>query len=213
MSSIFETLGILTPCLLQPKRIIQQLQKQNIDRDEPIPNSLLKQWEFWKEDMQIIFDIDIPRWFGFEKQLDDRIELNIFCDTCSEAYGTVAYANCFSECSKKHFYSFLLSKSRLAPIKEKSLTITRLELQAAVLAIRLKNTDSKQLDFPIDETRLWSDSQIVLRYIANKNTQFPVFIMDRLNEIRLHSTPEQWHYAPDSLNPADYAHVLSRLAS
>ena len=189
------------------------MQKQNIDRDEPIPNSLLKQWEFWKEDMQIIFDIDIPRWFGFEKQLDDRIELNIFCDTSSEAYGTVAYVNCFSECSKKHFYSFLLSKSRLAPIKEKSLTITHLELQTAVLAIRLKNTNSKQLDFPIDETRLWSDFQIVLKYIANKNTRFPVFTMNRLNEIRLHSTPEQWHYTPNSLNPADFANVLSRLAS
>ena len=51
MSSIFDLLGILTPCLLQPKRIVQQLWKQNVDQDEPIPNSLLKQWEFWKEDM------------------------------------------------------------------------------------------------------------------------------------------------------------------
>ena len=143
MSSMLDLLGILTPCLLQPKRIVQQLWKQNIDWDEPIPNSLLKQWEFWKEDMQFISDINIPRWFGFEKQLGDRIELNIFCDASSEAYGAVAYVNYFSECPKKHISSFLLSKSRLTPIKEKSLTIPRLELQAAVLAIRLKNTISK----------------------------------------------------------------------
>ena len=67
MSSILDLLGILTPCLLQPKRIVQQLRKQYVDQDEPIPNSLLKQWEFWKEDMQFISDINIPRWFGFEK--------------------------------------------------------------------------------------------------------------------------------------------------
>ena len=28
--------------------------------------------------------------------------------------------------------------------------------------------------------------------------------MNRLNEIRLHSTPEQWHYVPTSQNPADF---------
>ena len=72
------------------------------------------------------------------------------------------------------------------------------------MAIRLKNTISKQLDFPIDETRFWSDYQVVLKYIANKDTQFPVFVMNRLNEIRLHSPPEQWHYVPTSQNPADF---------
>ena len=51
ISSIFDPLGILTPCLLQLKRIAQQLWKQYIDCDEPISNSLLKQWEIWKEDM------------------------------------------------------------------------------------------------------------------------------------------------------------------
>ena len=154
--------------------------------------------------MQFISDINIPRWFGFEKQLGDRTELNIFCDASSEACDAVAYVNYFSECHKKHISRFLLSKSRLAPIKEKSLTIPRLKLQAAVLAIRLKNTISKQLDFPIDEIRFWSDSYVVLNYVANKDTRFPVFVMNRLHEIRLHSTPEQWHYVPTSQNPADF---------
>ena len=141
-SSIFDPLGILTPCLLRPKRIVQQLRKQNIDWDEPIPNSSSKQWEFWKESMQFISDINIPRWFGFEKQLGDRIELDIFCEASSEGYGAVEYVNYFSEFPKKHISSFLLSKSHLAPIKEKSLTLPRLELEAVVLAIRLKNTIS-----------------------------------------------------------------------
>ena len=154
--------------------------------------------------MQFISDINTPQWFGFEKQLGDRIELDIFCDASSEAYGVVAYVNYFSDCPKKNVSIFSLLKSRLAPIKEISLTIFRLELQAAILAVRLKNTISKKLDFPIDETRFWSDSQIFLKYIANKDRRFPVFVMNRLNEIRLHSTPEQWHYVPTSQNPADF---------
>ena len=87
--------------------------------------------------MQFISDINILRWFGFEKQLSDRTEVNIFCDASSEAYGVVSYVNYFSECPKKHISSFLLSKSHFAPIKEKPLTIPRLEWLAAVLAIRL----------------------------------------------------------------------------
>ena len=204
MSSILDPLGILTLCLHQLKHIVQQLRKQNTGWDETIPNSLLKQWEFWKEDMQFISDINTPQWFGFEKQLGDRIELDIFCDASSEAYGVVAYVNYFSDCPKKNVSIFSLLKSRLAPIKEISLTIFRLELQAAILAVRLKNTISKKLDFPIDETRFWSDSQIFLKYIANKDRRFPVFVMNRLNEIRLHSTPEQWHYVPTTQNPADF---------
>ena len=131
--------GDLSPaCKIFIERpVVQQLWKQGIYWDKPIPNSLLKQ-----EDMQFIFDLNIPHWFGFEKQLGDRIEDSIFCDTSSEAYGYVL----------RNISSFLLSISRLAPIKGKSLTTHRLELQAAVLAIHLKNTISKQLDFPINET-------------------------------------------------------------
>ena len=85
---------------------MQQLLKQNIDWDEPIPNSLLKQREFWKEDLQFLFDINIPRWFGIEKQLDKRIELNIFCDAPSETYGAVGYVNYFYECPQDIFLVF-----------------------------------------------------------------------------------------------------------
>ena len=114
---------------------------------------------------------------------------------------------------RNKFLVFLLSKPCLAPIKEKSLTIPRLELQAAVLAMRLKNTISKLLDFSIDETRFWSDSQVVLKYTVNKDTRFPVSVMNRLNEIRLLSTPEQWHYVPTSEILLTFAHVLFRLVS
>ena len=37
--------------------------------------------------------------------------------------------------------------------------------------------------------------------------------MNRLNEIRLHSIPEQWHYEPTSQILLTFAHVLFRLVS
>ena len=52
--------------------------EKNIDCDESIPNSLLNQLEFWKKDMQFISDINIPKWFGFEKQLRSLWRCSIY---------------------------------------------------------------------------------------------------------------------------------------
>ena len=44
VSSIFDPLGILYPSLIEPKQIIQDLWKQNIDWDEQIPAEILQRW-------------------------------------------------------------------------------------------------------------------------------------------------------------------------
>ena len=65
-----------------------------------------------------------------------------------------------------------MGKSRLAPIRNKTMTIPRLELQAVVLASRLKTTIIEELKLNIDSVHLWSDSGSVLKYIRNKNLNF-----------------------------------------
>ena len=77
--------------------------------------------------------------------------------------------------------SFVISKTRLAPIK--TLTIPRLELQAAVVATRLKSKILEEIDFEVDETHLWSDSKIVLHYISNTRRGFSVYVSHRVAEI------------------------------
>ena len=47
------------------------------------------------------------------------------------------------------------------------------------------------------------DSQIVLKYIQNTNRHFLVFIMSRLNEVRLNSNTSNWKFIPGNLNRAD----------
>ena len=47
------------------------------------------------------------------------------------------------------------------------------------------------------------DSQIVLKYIQNTNRHFLVFIMSRLNEVRLNSNISDWKFIPGNLNRAD----------
>ena len=67
-----------------------------------------------------------------------EVELNIFSNASTQPYGAVAYF-VFSVNHIRKNCSFVLSKYRLSPLKDQGLiTIPRSELQAAVLAVRLK---------------------------------------------------------------------------
>ena len=77
-----------------------------------------------------------------------------------------------------------MSKSRLAPIKEKLLTVPRLELQAAVLVCRMKATILEEVKLQVEAVFLWCDSKTMINYINNEKTNFGVFIAHRVNKIR-----------------------------
>ena len=93
--------------------------------------------------------------------------------------------------------SFVIGKTRLAPIK--TLTIPRLELQAAVVAARLKTKILEEIDFEVDETHFWSDSEIVLHYLSNTQRRFSVYVLHRVAEIYARSdvTSHSWHNQRD----------------
>ena len=69
--------------------------------------------------------------------------------------------------------------------------------------MRLKLTILDQLEFPVSTARLWGDSQIIIKYIRNTGKKCPVFVMNRLHEIRLNSTIIEWNYVVESENPSD----------
>ena len=78
--------------------------------------------------------------------------------------------------------SFVLCKSRLAPSDKNSLTIPKLELLAAVVAVRIKVKLLEESNISINKVYFWVDSKTVLRYIRNENKRFSVFVSHRVNE-------------------------------
>ena len=90
--------------------------------------------------------------------------------------------------------SLITGKSKLAPMKNKLVTIPRLELQAALMASRINVTILDQMDMGIDSVFLWSDSETVLNYLRNTKTNFGPYIMRRCNEIRVNTHPLRNQY-------------------
>ena len=182
--SIFDPLGILSPITLEPKLTIQSLWKKKVDWDNEIPYDLKNRFEKWKENLKNWNTAEIPRWYYLDKNNDTK--LHIFTDASGSAYRAVAYFRC--KYQGKFKCSFIISKARLAPMKEKQLIIPRLKLQAALIGCRMRLVIIEETKCEFKAVYLWTVSKIVINYLKNETTNFGVFITHRINEICNNST-------------------------
>lgn len=66
--------------------------------------------------------------------------------------------------------SLVMGKARVAPLKQ--ITIPRMEMAAAVLSIKVDKMLRTELQLKLEDSVFWTDSQSVLKYIANEHTMF-----------------------------------------
>ena len=126
-----------------------------------------------------------------------------FSDASQWAYEACTYIRMTDVCGRS-FCAFVIGKSRLAPLKQVS--IPRLELTAAVLAVKLDKMLRKELKSLLtDDSVFWCDSTAVLSTIANPTRRFPVFVANRVAIIERDSELTNWRYVPTKLNSADVA--------
>ncbi|XP_061569557.1 NACHT, LRR and PYD domains-containing protein 14-like [Cololabis saira] len=120
---------------------------------------------------------------------------------CQAGYGTVSYLRV--EDGDKVHVGFLVGKARVAPLKQ--ITIPRLELTAAVLAVRVDAMLRKELQWQLERSMFWTDSTTVLKYICNETRRFHTFVANRVSVIREATDVGQWKYVSTKINPADEA--------
>ncbi|XP_058828497.1 uncharacterized protein LOC131688312 [Topomyia yanbarensis] len=119
-----------------------------------------------------------------------------------EAYAAVAYLRTINtegepECT------LVSAKTKVAPLKPMS--IPRLELQAAVLGVRLKRCIIEGHTIPISRCVFWSDSSTVLAWIRADHRRYKQFVAFRIGEILDSTEVNEWRWVPSKLNPADAA--------
>ncbi|XP_020615567.1 uncharacterized protein LOC110053651 [Orbicella faveolata] len=124
--------------------------------------------------------LELPRCFCVNTCPEASIQLHVFADASEMGFGAVCYAR-YSLPNGTIKVSFVMARNRVAPLKQ--LSILRLELQAAVLAVRLYCVVKQELTVIIKDTIFWSDSKTVLQYIANESRRFHTFVANRVSEI------------------------------
>lgn len=202
-SSLYDPLGFLVPLSLTPKRILQQLCRKNYGWDEMIDEELRSSWETWLEGIAGVRSLRIPRCLNVESYNKGQISLHLFSDASESGYGAVAYMRLQYDPNVTRC-SFILGKSRITPLK--FVSIPRLELQAAVLSVKLMKQIVEEIKLKdLTEIYFWTDSMIVLNYILNTTSRFKTYVANRINFIHERTRPSQWRYVPSSINPADLA--------
>ncbi|XP_064637218.1 uncharacterized protein LOC135493659 [Lineus longissimus] len=166
-----------------------------------LPENLLAAWETWKKDLPGLRSVAIPRWY-FTAETKGRIQLHHFCDASETGYGSVAYLRKIYDDGRIEC-AFLIAKSRTAPAK--FVSVPRLELQAAVIAVRVDGLVRRELDLLVEDTYFWTDSKITLQYIRSEDRRFKTYVANRVGEIRDGSKIDQWQHIPGCMNPADLA--------
>lgn len=201
IASVFDPLGLISPILMKAKILLQLMCKAKLNWDQQLGEGELKRWREWKGQMQKLKLVSFPRCVRDGEVPVGKMQLHIFADASELGYGAVAYTRMAGAIGYQ--CRIVMSKARVAPLKV--VTIPRLELSAAVLAVRLCKAISKDFDEEFESIHYWTDSVIVLRYIHNTTARFATFVANRVQEILESTKLEQWRHVRSELNPADYA--------
>ena len=201
--SVFDPIGLIAPFVMKAKLLLQESCRKQQGWDEEIAAQEKQQWQRWLNDLPKLKDVKTarclkPAEFGEIK----NSQLHIFSDGSRVGYGAVAYLRLENIDGRIHC-SFILGKARLAPIRE--ITIPRLELSAAVIAVRLPRIIIEEMEHKVNSVTFWTDSISVLKCIRNESKRFHTFESNRLTVIRNESSVSEWRYVQSEQNPADDA--------
>ena len=202
VSSIYDPLGLVSPTVIRGRKVLQDICRTREVWDKEIPAQERNDWMKWLSHLDATQDLCVPRHL---KPADfdgvATLEMHHFSDASEWAYGTVTYAR-FTNQQGDVYVAFVKGTSHLAPLKK--ITIPRLELMAAVTAVRVRLLIEDAMELSSEtEHFFWTDSTTVLAYVQNTATRFHTFVSNRLAIIHDGSRTENWRFVRGEENPAD----------
>ncbi|GFV72257.1 integrase catalytic domain-containing protein [Trichonephila clavipes] len=213
VGNIFDPLGLISPFTVRMKYLLQDLWKEEIQWDNPLPTHIEKEWKKWCEELAHLRNLKIPRLVLDSTLLEDDVELHSFCDASKRAYDAAIYLRTKSRNGIS--VKLVTSKSRVAPLN--CVTLHRLELLGALVAARLAskvkkivNMKRSCLQYHWTDSKIsclqyhWTDSKIILFWIKGNKTRWKQFVANRVNEITSLTDPPSWYHCAGKENPADF---------
>ena len=204
VSQMYDPLGLISPVIQRGRLLFQEATRMGLLWDDPIPEGLQQNWVSWLESLSGIEHFRFPRCLVPGQFPDGPIEIHHFCDASLNGFGACSYIRIVDHHGEIQI-NLILGKGRLAPIKQ--VTVPKLELCAAVEAVKLDCIVRHYLDIQIVSSTFWTDSQIVLSYIRSQNRRFKIYAANMVAMIRRSSSLDQRRHVSGDQNPAD---VVSR---
>nr|CAH7768784.1 unnamed protein product [Callosobruchus chinensis] len=202
IAQIFDPIGLLSPCIIQMKILMQRLWLEKLTWDELVPAHISAHWNKFFTDLTVLNDLRIHRRVLCDSA--ERIEMHGFSDASEAAYGGCIYLRS-TNAKGETFVSLLCAKTKVAPLK--TVSLPRLELLGALVLARLAKKVRESLRLRIDKSVFWSDSTIVLSWLKTPPNKLKSFVSNRVSEIQQLTASDCWRHVSSGDNPAD---LLSR---
>ena len=199
VASIFDPIGLVAPYTIKARLMLKEVWRLHGQQwDDALSEKLTEQFLHWSKALPELSTLELQRCYFSEPV--ESLELHVFGDSSKEVFGAVAFLRARQKSDGSTQLAFVIGKGRVAPMK--SLTIPKLELQAALLASRLKRHVEAALTLALEKVYMWSDSSTVLQWLHSPEKQ-PVFVANRVSEILDASIVDEWAHVSSTNNPAD----------
>ena len=203
ITTLFDPLGWFSPVTITLKVFMQSLWKLDVTWDTTLPSEIVQNYQTIRSSLKFLENFSIDRQVTQENFTDD-FTFHVFCDASEKAYAACIYLRTVTEKGIK--VKLLVGKTRVAPLK--SLSIPRLELCAALLGATLVEAVKEALSdprFPELKFFAWSDSTIVLSWLAQSPDKWKTFVRNRVSKIQDILPSSCWNHISTRENPADCA--------
>ncbi|XP_075150676.1 uncharacterized protein LOC142224775 [Haematobia irritans] len=199
IAKLFDPAGWLASSIVIAKMIMQSIWIEGTNWDETISSQSLSNWLKFQDLYPSINSIVVPRWVGYTPCCD--VQFHGFCDASEKAYAAALYVRIKGETSTS--VHLVCCKTKIAPLK--TLSIPRLELCVATLLAEMIDSTIPQLKIPNYSIICWTDSTIVLSWLAKPPCFWSTFVANRVSKIIQVVNPSNWFHIRSECNPADLA--------
>ena len=148
LAAQFDPLGILAPCLLEGKLILQKVTILDLGWDDELPEDICKDWSKWVNVMESFAGLSIPRYCFLEGPVieddeDIAYQLNGFCDASIQALSWVVYLR--RVINGRSYGAFVKGKAKVVLVNQTNWVISPKKLEAAKMCSKLMQDVSKSL--------------------------------------------------------------------
>ena len=198
----FDPLGLAAPVIIKAKVRLRELGVKGLKWADLVEGPDRAWWESWFQIMKELVHVSIERCLFPEEEGIVESQLHTFGDASEEAYAAVVYVRNRYRCGQI-LVRIVKASSKLAP--KKSLSVPKLELNAALLSSRVAAAVQSCFIHPIHRRYFLMDSSTVRNWIRATASFYQVFVANRIGEIQTLTESDEWRFVPGKLNPADAA--------
>lgn len=140
VASVFDPLGAASALIVKAKIRLRELGTKGVNWTDTIEGDDRCWWQGWFRALQLLKKLEVPRCLFPNGPSIVSSELHIFCDASEEAYAAVLYIrNVYShKRDPEVVVRQVKAANKIAP--KKSISVPKLELNAALLGGRVART-------------------------------------------------------------------------